>query len=118
MDPIIRITEEERTNKNLSIDDIIRADEEKRKKKLNNMKYLVLYYGTDENGNDMQSFEVLEGRVATYEYIKGMIEYIDIYESKVIAETASYKDALSVYEYMKHVSQFFEEDSFDIDDYK
>ena len=79
--------------------------------------YIVLYIGTDEDGNDVKSFEVVEGRKETFEFIKGMVEYLDIHESKVLTDNVSYKDAASVYEFMKYVSSIIEEDSFDIEDY-
>lgn len=79
--------------------------------------YIVLYIGTDEDGNDVKSFEVVEGRKETFEFIKGMVEYLDIHESKVLTDNVCYRDAASVYEFMKYVSSIIEEDSFDIEDY-
>lgn len=79
--------------------------------------YVVLYIGTDENGDDLKSFEVIEGRLETFEFIKGMVEYLDIHESKVLTGTVGYDKAISVYDFMKYVSSIIEENSFDIEDY-
>ena len=79
--------------------------------------YLILYIGTDEDGKDMKSFEVKEGRKEAFDFIKDIVEYIDIHESKVLTDNVSYNEAASVYEFMKYVSSIIEEDSFDIEDY-
>ena len=79
--------------------------------------YIVLYIGTDEDGKDIKSFEVIEGRKETFDFIKGIVEYIDIHESKVLTDNVSYSDAASIYDFMKYVSSIIEEDSFDIEDY-
>lgn len=79
--------------------------------------YVVLYIGTDEEGKDLRSFEVIVGRKETFDFIKGMIEYLDIHESKVLTDNVAYKDAASVYDFMKYVSSLLEGESFDIEDY-
>lgn len=79
--------------------------------------YLVLYIGKDEDGKDIKSYEDLQGRTATYNFIKGMIDYIDIYESRVLVETVALGNALNVYEFMKQVSKYINDPSFDIEDY-
>jgi len=79
--------------------------------------YLVLYIGKDDEGNDIKSYEDLQGRTATYNFIKGMIDYIDIYESRVLVETVILANALNVYEFMKQVSKYINDPSFDIEDY-
>lgn len=79
--------------------------------------YIVLYIGTDDDGKDIKSFEVLEGRKETFDFIKGIVDYIDIHESKVLTDNVAYADAASVYDFMKYVSSLIEEDSFDIEDY-
>ncbi len=80
-------------------------------------KYLVLYIGMDDDKNEIKSFEFIEGRTATYNFIKGMIDNINIYDSKVVVETVALKDALNVFEFMKHVSKFIDDPSFDIESY-
>ena len=79
--------------------------------------YLLLYYATDERGEDIKSFEFLTGRTETYEFIKNIIESLDIHESKVIVETVTLKEMISVYEFMKHISMLLEDTSFDIEDF-
>lgn len=81
-------------------------------------KYLILYFGTDpDNGDEIKSFEIITGRTATYEFIKNMIDSIDIHESKVMTtHDMTYDEAGSVYLFMKAMQQFFV-DGFDIADY-
>ena len=73
---------------------------------------LLLFVGN----NSEQDFEIKEGRTEAYEYLKGMIEEIDIEESKVLVDGVKYQDAASVHEFMTHMKNFFN-DSFDIEDY-
>jgi hypothetical protein len=78
-------------------------------------KYLVLYYVTD-GDEEIKSFEEVTGRTATYEFIKNMVHAMDIHTSKVLVETVTLEEAISVYEFMVHISQFFN-DGFDIEEY-
>lgn len=79
--------------------------------------YIVLYYGIKEN-NDIKSFEILKGRVATYKYLKGISEFININESKVITDNVLLEESLSVYEFIKYIkNQYNVDDNFDIDKY-
>jgi len=84
-------------------------------------KYLLLYYFSDEKGEeDQKSFEFIIGRMATYKFIKSIIEDINIHKSKVLVETVTLNELISVYEFMKHISSIIEDDdkdSFDIEDY-
>lgn len=77
--------------------------------------YVILYYA-HEDGDDVKSFEVIIGRTNTREFIKNMIECLDIHESKVLVETVPYEDAKSVYEFIKLMESFYN-DGFDIEDY-
>lgn len=79
--------------------------------------YVVLYIGTDEDGNDVKSFEVVEGRKETFEFIKTIVDFLDIHESKILTDNVTYKEAASVYDFMQYVSSMIEGDSFDIEDY-
>lgn len=82
--------------------------------------YLIYYYADDPDNNrgeKIKSFEEIKGRTKIYEFIKNMIEYIDIHESKVLVETLTLNDAVSVYDFMKVISQYYESDTFDIEDY-
>jgi hypothetical protein len=80
------------------------------------MKYLVLYEG-EFDGEDVKSYEILEGRKTTYEFLKSIIEYIDLEASMVISEIATLKEAVTVKEFFIIISPYFPEDSFDITDY-
>lgn len=79
--------------------------------------YMILYYITDNEGNSEKSWEVTYGRKATYEFIKSIIEYINLDDSKVVVEGLSFDDSKSVYEFMKHISQYMDDPKFNIDDY-
>lgn len=63
-------------------------------------------------------WEILEGRTATYNFIKNCLEteIISFEESFVLVETSKLQDRKSIYEFMKYIEQFYE-DSFDIEDY-
>lgn len=87
----------------------------KREKNPEEKQYLLLYYGTFDN-EEVKSFEIREGRTATYVMIKDMIDYIDIYDSKVIVESVPFNEGVSVYQFMKYMENFFS-DGFDIEDY-
>ena len=77
--------------------------------------YIILYYAIID-GKDDKSFEVLEGRTKTRDFIIDMIEYLDIYESLVLVDGVDYEDSLSVYEFMKAMEIHYI-DGFDIEDY-
>lgn len=77
--------------------------------------YIVLYYA-DIDDEEVKSFEVLKGRTATYNFIKNIIEYTDIHESKVVIDDVPYDESLSIYEFMIVMKNYFH-DAFDIEDY-
>lgn len=79
--------------------------------------YVVLYIANDEKGEEIKSWEEIEGRTNTYKFIKGMIDNINIYESRVLVETVSLADSLNVYEFMKITSKHITDTTFDIEDY-
>lgn len=80
--------------------------------------YLILYYATIDKGEEEKSFEIVTGREAAYEFIKTMVECIDIHKSKVLVDTVSYNKAATVYEFMKYIGdKNFFNDTFDIEDY-
>lgn len=80
-------------------------------------KYIILYYATVDDGEEIKSFEEVVGREAMYEFIKNMVECLDIHRSIVLTDNVPYKNAISVYEFMKYIKRYFENDSFDIEDY-
>lgn len=77
--------------------------------------YLILYYSEIED-EEVKSFEIITGRKKAYEFVRSIIEYIDIHESKVLVSGATLENCKTVYEYMKLMEVYFE-DSFDIEDY-
>lgn len=77
--------------------------------------YILLYYATMD-GEDVKSFEVLEGRTAIYKFIIDLAEFLDIHESKVLVNNVKFEDALSVYRFMKLMETHYQ-DGFDIEDY-
>lgn len=77
--------------------------------------YVVLYYSY-EDGEEVKSFEILTGRTNAREFIKNMIDSIDIHESKILVETVAYEDALTVYQFIKEMEVYYQ-DGFDIEDY-
>jgi hypothetical protein len=81
--------------------------------------YLILIVGTDENHNDFKDWEFITGRRAAYDYIKGMAENIDLFESKIVVETAAVSTAKTVLEFMRYVldNGLIEDPGFDIMDY-
>lgn len=79
--------------------------------------YVVLYICQSPDNEDVKYFEVITGRRATYDFVKGIVDDIDIYESRVLAETVPYKDALNVYEFMVQMKKHITDTSFDIEDY-
>ena len=81
--------------------------------------YLILMYLADDNGDeDMQIFEFVIGRTATYQYIKDMIDGLDIEKSKVIVKDVTINDALTVHQFMYLMKEkYYTDDSFNIEDY-
>lgn len=77
--------------------------------------YLILYYSEIEN-EEVKSFEIITGRKEAYEFVKSIVEFVDIHESKVLVSNGTLENAKTVYEYMKLMEVYFE-DSFDIEDY-
>jgi hypothetical protein len=81
--------------------------------------YLVLYYATDEDDNDVKSFEICTGRTETFNFIKNMIESINIHDSLVLSENNTLKNIISVYEFMKYLrdNDLIYDKTFDIEEY-
>lgn len=80
--------------------------------------YLVLLIGIGNNEEHYKDYQFIEGRTATYEHIKNLIDDIDIHESYVLVEGVSLEDRVTVYEFMRHMSMhFFKDDNFNIEDY-
>lgn len=75
-------------------------------------KYLLLLEFHDE----VQVFEFKKGRVEIYEYLKSIVEDIDLIKSKIISEKATIDKRISVYEFLKFVSEKLDDD-FNVDNY-
>lgn len=78
--------------------------------------YLVCIRG--QNGND-DSWEIIEGRESTYEYVKDKLktEDINMDDSFVMVENLTLNNRKSIYAFMKHMENYFEDPEFDIEDY-
>ena len=61
-------------------------------------------------------WEIIEGRSNVYEHIKNNAEFIDVENSFVLVEGLALEKRASIYQFMKHCENFFN-DSFDIEDY-
>ena len=75
---------------------------------------LLTFYG------ETCTFQGVVGRQETFDYLKAVIEDIDIGSSMVLAETVPFKDRITVYEFMKKCIDeelIQNNDGFDIEDY-
>lgn len=78
---------------------------------------LLLVYHDEELENTFQGYI---GRQNVFDFIKSIIEEIDIEKSLIIAETVQFKDALNIYEFMKECilnDMVLNDDGFDIEEY-
>lgn len=84
--------------------------------------YLILYcfYGEDE-GEEVRSFEFVKGRTEARQKIIDdvMVGDVNIRKSRVLVEGAPLEDSISIYQFMKLIENYFEEEtkSFNIDDF-
>ena len=73
------------------------------------------------HNNDLSNvFQGIIGRQETFDYIKSIIEEIDIEKSIILTETVQLKDALNIYEFMKECilnGTVINDDGFDIEEY-
>lgn len=70
--------------------------------------------------NEQNTFQGIVGRQDTFDYLKSIIETIDIGSSMVLAETVAFKDSITVYEFMKRCIEdgmVQNDDGFDIEEY-
>ena len=89
--------------------------------------YLILIDGVDtESGQKCRDWEIVEGRQAAYDYIKGILESdyieVDVIESRIIVSSEKVKvtDGVSIYKFMKGMKEkdkVIDYTSFDIEDY-
>lgn len=66
-------------------------------------RYLILIVGTDEDGDDFRDFEFVTGRTAAYNYIKNLVEVIDLVDSKIVVDSEKIEDMKPVLRFMKYV---------------
>lgn len=85
------------------------------KKHPEDRQYLVCIKTKPGSGED-DSWEILNGRTAAYNYIKENIEYIDMEYSFILVEHLSFNERASIYAFMKHAETFYS-DGFDIEKY-
>ena len=83
--------------------------------------YLICYkYGDDEAG-EVNDWKKITGRKNLYEFIKSMVETMDLDDSFIISDTTTLDKAISVYDFMKKVVEeqgLYPDDNFNIDDYR
>lgn len=109
------------TNKNEDhVQAIIEALEKGEQVKLekSEQRYLILMYVKDDEDDTRKEFEIKTGRKETYEFLKSMIDIIDVHESKILLDDLGLADASSVYDVMTKFCQIFDDDEFNIEDYK
>lgn len=85
------------------------------KKSYEERQYLICYKAK-KDADITDGWDIVIGRTNAYEYIKDIIDDIDLEYSFILVETLSLKDRKSIYAFMKHVSSLIY-DQFDIDDY-
>lgn len=85
------------------------------KKHPEDRQYLICIKAKPGSG-ETDSWDIVIGRTEAYNYIKDNIDYIDIEHSFILVESLPLEKRASIYAFMKHVGDFYE-DSFDIEDY-
>jgi hypothetical protein len=83
--------------------------------------YLMFYTYGDDKGNEVKDWELITGRKQLYEFIKGLIETLNLDESFILADKEILNNRLTVYEFMKYVveeQKLYPDDNFNIDDYR
>ena len=76
---------------------------------------LLLKYITD-NDSESTEFCIFIGRTEARKYIIDVVPDLDIFESYVLVEGVVLENRITVYEFMKHMENYFS-DGFDIEDY-
>lgn len=80
--------------------------------------YMILYFATEPvSKEEEKSWHVAVGREEAYNFIKGMISCIDLESTKVVVGGTTYEDAKNAYQFMKYISQFMNDPTFNIDEY-
>ena len=89
--------------------------EEIRKRNPEDKQYLICIASIPGSGME-DEWVIVTGRRAAYDKIVESIDYIDLRYSFVLVETCTLSDRKSVYTFMKHMENFYNE-GFDIEDY-
>ena len=97
------------------VDDRYDKREEANKKTPEDKQYLICISALPGSEVD-DEWVIVTGRRAVYDKIVESIEYIDLRYSFVLVETCTLADRKSVYTFMKHMENFYNE-GFDIEDY-
>lgn len=80
--------------------------------------YLVLLSYYDESISN--TYQGVVGRQNVFDYIKSIVEDIDINKSIILAETVEFRNAISIYDFMKECilsESVKNDDGFDIEEY-
>lgn len=85
------------------------------KKHPEDRQYLICIIAKSGSG-EQDSWDIVTGRTAAYDYIKENIDHIDIEHSFILVESCTLAQRKSIYAFMKHVGDFYS-DGFDIEDY-
>lgn len=85
------------------------------KNKAEHKDYLVCLKAKEGSG-EWDIWDIIHGRLATYEFIKENIDMIDFESSFVLVDTLTLKDRKSIYAFMQYAREIFG-DSFDLESY-
>jgi len=111
-----RVSEQEFAKMKAAEDEELKKAEKEFDKKVNKKYILLLISNEDEDDKTWKEFL---GRDSLVEYIKQIVEDVDIKHSLVLTENVSIKDAINIYEFMKYMyeTKGYYNDGFDIEDY-
>lgn len=96
---------------------VITIDEEKKKSHEEKEYLLMLSYFVDDDSERVTEFKILIGRTVSREYIIDNVYDMDIHKSYVLVEGLKLEDRISVYSFMTHLAEYYNSDSFDIEDH-
>lgn len=85
------------------------------KKHPEDRQYLICIRTKDGSGVP-DSWDIVTGRTGAYEYIKDIIDDIDMEHSFILVESVALNERKSIYAFMKYAGEFYS-DGFDIEDY-
>lgn len=77
--------------------------------------YLICIRAKEGSGVE-DSWEIVIGRTAAYDYIKENIDVINLEHSFILVEQVALGERASIYAFMKYAGEFYS-DGFDIEDY-